>query len=237
MSDAVTLTTYMIHHVCDTIYKYNFLDSDILTFDDGLYSIYYFKNELKKITNEKIIFITPKLVNFKNSSNRNLLNSSKNMELHFKKNDNSGFLSIHEIEELLNKYNFKIGAHGYTHDIILHGFNRGAAINDWRFYKYPKLLNRNGLLNINSCLSAVGYYYKNNKLIKHSIQEYEDRVNLEIYNMMNWFKKYFDIPIYFAFPFNSFNDYLLTIISNNFQNIYLNDRIDISTIINGYYQL
>ena len=222
----------MCHHVYEEVLDIiNFFDD--VSFDDGLYSVYKYRN---KITSKnKILFITPKLVN---QTNYNKCTSAKDaMYSHFVLHDNSPYMTIQHIIEM-SKLGFKIGYHGFTHDVIIHGFNKNQIpTNSWRFYKYPELVGKEKYYIIDSCLSCAGYRIKNG-ISRISEDEYQTRVYAEIRDMLSFFSVY-DIPIFpfFAPPFNSINSFLESVIREYLPDvqIFSSERKDICELVPNYY--
>lgn len=87
----------------------------ILTFDDGLYSQYYYWNHFNSISTEKILFITPKILN--PSSTLQIIDiSSRNAHYnYFANKDISGFMSLPQLKKLMRSKNTIIGGHSFSH--------------------------------------------------------------------------------------------------------------------------
>jgi hypothetical protein len=101
----------MIHEVNEKILSLP-LENYILTFDDGLYSQYYYRKELKKIKTEKILFISTMFVRDKIDDEGIVEITAEEARKNFKFD---GYMSVDEISEMRNKYDFLVGGHGHKH--------------------------------------------------------------------------------------------------------------------------
>lgn len=223
----------MCHHVYPEILPIINQFNDV-SFDDGLYSVYKYRHQI--ISKNKILFITPKLLNITNTE-QICCSARDAMSFHFIHHSNIPFLSIPQLHELYN-LGFKIGYHGFTHDVIIHGYNKEQNTRkSWRFYKYPELKGKERYYKIDSCLSNAGYQLKNG-VIRFDDFIYHERVHQEISNMVSFFSVY-DIPVspYFAPPFNSLSSYLESILREYIPNvqIFSDERKDICEIVSTYY--
>jgi len=95
------------------------LEKYILTFDDALYSQYYYWPLIEKIKTEKILFVSPCLVN-ENDKDRSQFDGShinfpscyEAMSLYREKNDKSNYMNVNEIKQITG---VTIGAHSFSH--------------------------------------------------------------------------------------------------------------------------
>lgn len=103
----------MIHEIKEKYFSLD-LENYILTFDDGLYSQYYWRDKIKKINTEKILFII---------SERILLSRDKTTmdncyianDKWIQKRDNSNYMTLNEIKEM-EKLGFELGCHSHYHN-------------------------------------------------------------------------------------------------------------------------
>ncbi len=100
--DANKIKIIMIHS-WDNKYISYINDDDILTFDDALYSIYYYREEISKLPNKKIIFVPTGriLAERKNEPIVTDCYIANNMWLI--NNDNSAYMIIEEIKEMIRR--------------------------------------------------------------------------------------------------------------------------------------
>ena len=103
-----------IHQLGFWIKNFSFLEDDILTFDDGLFSQFFFFNYLPK-TNIKIFFISTNIINFENKFNLEFPTCDVAHERFFKLNDITNYMSIEQINYLKNQPNTYIGSHMHYH--------------------------------------------------------------------------------------------------------------------------
>lgn len=235
----------MIHEITSDLLNFQFNESDVLTFDDGLYSIYYYKDYFKNLPNKKIIFLFPAAINQNKKRNKihHTLSSPQCMTNLFINNDNNSFLSFNEIEHLIND-GFSIGFHSFYHDTILsHPKKQNKNINEWRYYKYKNLPQYNLIkkfYSADSILANKGYIIQNNKIIERSFQQYLQNIQLDLSLSIEWFKKYFYVPNHYCAPFNQWsNEMISECRHNNINNLYggnitqnnIINRIDINEIL------
>jgi len=102
----------MIHHISEEIFKLPLKDY-ILTFDDGLYSQYYYFDRLSKIDTEKIFFISTNII----CENTQSLDFPTCHEAHEKafKGNKEDYMTWKQIKELMNDPQVTIGGHGHEH--------------------------------------------------------------------------------------------------------------------------
>lgn len=109
----------MVHEVNKEIAKFlrdNVSPEDVLTFDDGLYSLYACRRliEIHCPKNRKIAFISTDAVRDPTVTPRTRLTCEEAMVDWFTSGDRSGYMSWAEIKEL--KYRgFEIGGHSHQH--------------------------------------------------------------------------------------------------------------------------
>lgn len=110
----IKIKVLMIHEISnDILTKIDFENYDILTFDDGLYSVYLNWNKFPK-DKRKIIFISGDIIRDENTKPLEFMECYKAHTLYREKNDKSAYLSFDEIN-FLKSQNFEIGGHGYKH--------------------------------------------------------------------------------------------------------------------------
>lgn len=192
---------YCIHRVDEDIVKQiNDLPPDVLlTFDDCLYSQYYYADKI--INQNRIYFCCPTLINNLNTficdieCNDAMLN-------HFSNNDNSAYMSIKQIKELSEKY--IIGGHSYYH-------------------AHTKYSNKKGIRIKNDKIKDM---FMQSKLIIGSTEYIiEDAEKLVEWFKSNLGK----IPKEYCFPFNRHNERLVEILKQyGFSEFYDDKRIELS---------
>jgi len=209
---------FMLHamneEVLKTLDSKEILEEDILTFDDSLYSVYKYREELKKIKNKKIIFVSGNMVRLNTTQPNN--NVVKCNEAHQKYFDNpiesnlDNYCSIKELKELKENYNFIIGLHGFYHLHIVFNFEKLNKLSTF----YIKLFNKRykGLKNIkqliNKDVSLLNKFYE--ELLKENIISKNGK-------------------IFFAWPYNLPSNYYKYKILHkiNIEQFYGKERIEI----------
>ena len=160
----------------------------ILTFDDGLYSNYLYLNELKKLPNKKIFFISLGILrNTDIEPNSTFIKCS---EAH-RQQDTSFYMSISEVNEIENlpkEYNCFIGLHGVDH---LKCFLKGPLINK---IQYPIIAGNKKYSGIKECA----------RIFKEEIDK------MFILSDILLDKK----TRYFAWPYNQENSFMYNIVVN-----------------------
>jgi len=182
---------YLFHEINDSIMQIikNISKNDpeaVLTFDDGLYSNYLYLNELKKLPNKKIFFISLGIL--RNNDKRPNKDFITCFDAH-NQNDLNYYMcsnEINEIEDLDSKYNCFIGLHGVNH--IKCSF-KGPLINE---INYPKI--------------SSGSSFKGLKLCSEIFKEEIEKMLIVSDILLN--KK----PGYFSWPYNIENNFMKNIL-------------------------
>lgn len=103
----------MIHEIYDDIFTINFEKYDILTFDDGLYSVLLNFDKFPK-DKRKIIFVSGDIIRESNVAPIEFIECYNAHDLYRQKNNKSAYLSLEELE-FLKSEGFEIGGHGFKH--------------------------------------------------------------------------------------------------------------------------
>ena len=175
---------------------------DILTFDDGHYSVYKYRELLDSVDCKKILFITPSYISLDKRTEEPDL--SVYYQWYYRMGGKSPWLNIYEVEDLIKNHNIELGMHSYFHDIV---YVKGKNDEDrlWRMYKISKDLNTMKTLNkmyaVKSKLSVAGYDVLNGHLYQRNDDQFAEFIKSDTYMCMEWFKKYFGKIDKYAFPF------------------------------------
>lgn len=102
----------MIHEVYDDIFKID-LEKYTLTFDDGLYSQFYYYHKFKEIKTEKIFFISTNII-CEQSQSMNFLPCRTAHEKAFTGNKED-YMTLEQIKYLSTEENVFIGGHSHNH--------------------------------------------------------------------------------------------------------------------------
>ena len=124
-----------IHEVNDEICdKINALPEDtVLSFDDGLYTQYLYKDKIK--LKNRIYAICPALVNTANDQVEDFVICYDAMYTHFYDDSNKYYMNVNNIKQLITD-GYKIAAHSNTHETIKY-----AVKNPKYFKKIPEIEN------------------------------------------------------------------------------------------------
>ena len=111
-----------IHEVRDWMFDLP-LEDYILTFDDGLYSQFYYFDQLKSIKTEKIFFISSDIICNGIQSNK----FPNCMEAHekYRIGNREDYMAVQQIREILKDPQSTIGGHGHSHRSL-----DGLSLND-----------------------------------------------------------------------------------------------------------
>lgn len=200
---------YCIHKVdWEIVNIINNLPMDVtITFDDCLYSQYYYSEYIKN--QNRIYFCCPSLVN--DSDNFELdIDCFTAMSKHFSVCDNSAYMNLSQIQELSNKY--PIGGHSYYH----------AHIKNSKEYS-----NMNRFLdNKNDKIKSI---FNKSKLVI----EKENFIIEDTEKMIHWFSdKLKMVPTIYCFPYDNTSDNLINILKRyGFTKFFGAERIDIRDAI------
>jgi hypothetical protein len=241
----------MIHDI-----RKEYFDLDLnqyrLTFDDVLFSQYYyfqlFRNHPQKLT----YFITTSFIKpgkarimFKGRY-LSYLKSKKYGYRTFIENKYDHFMNVEEIQKISKQPNVRIGIHSHFHDVILtrkHPHKR-KPLSQWkmeRFEDFSKIADQD--FSIRSKLAFQGFNLKNGLLKHRSVAEWEDYIKYDTELCITWVEQNLGItPDLYCFPFNEHNQKLISILktfgfkeffaARTGRNKEVNARIDIDSVIN-----
>jgi len=232
----------MIHDIRKEYFDLN-LDQYRLTFDDGLFSQYYyfplFKNHPAKLT----FFITTSFI--KPGKARRMytgeyishLKTKKYAYRTFIENRFDHFMTLEEIQALSAQSNVRIGVHSHFHDVILtrtHASKR-KPLSPWkleRFENRPEIVTED--LSIRSMLAFQGYYFKGALLIRRSKAQWEDYIKYDTELCVRWMEENLGFtPELYCFPFNEHNEKLISILKTFGFKQFFSARPGKSTEVNG----
>lgn len=117
----------MIHEVDSFLFENNDLKNYTLTFDDGLYSQFYYYQNLKKIDTQKIFFISSNIIcEGKQSSTFPTCQEAHEKSFSGNKED---YMSLEQIQFLNGEEDVTIGGHGHFHKNLNNFKNLNEKIN------------------------------------------------------------------------------------------------------------
>jgi hypothetical protein len=213
----------MIHDIRQEYFDLN-LDQYRLTFDDGLFSQYYYyplyRNHPEKLT----YFIATAFI--RPGQARRMftgeyipyLKPKKYMYRSFIEQQFEHFMTIEEIRELAAKPNVRIGVHSHWHDVILtrsHSRKR-KPLSKWkleRFQNCPEIGKRD--LSIRSKIAFQGFNFQNGSLSRRSSSEWEDYIKYDTEHCLKWVEDNLGFtPELYCLPFNEHNEKLISILKS-----------------------
>ena len=217
-----------IHDVRKEYFNLN-LNEYQLTFDDGLYSQFYYFSFFKNHPERLTYFITTSLI--KPGTARSVFNgrylpylkSKKYMYRTFADGRFDHFMNLEELQEICGQKNVQIGAHSHFHDVILtrtHPHKR-KPLSPWKLERI-----------------------RASKLIPRSETAWEDYIKYDTELCLKWFEQNLNIqPKIYAFPFNEYSTKFVTILKTfGFKQFFaarpknkkvITGRIDIDSLISN----
>ncbi len=213
--------TLMIHDVHRKYFELN-LSQYRLTFDDGLFSQYYYFPLLKNHPADLTFFITTSFI--KPGKARSMytgeylshLKPKKYMYRSFVEGNFDHFMTIEELQAISGRTNVRIGVHSHFHDVILSRTHprKRKPLGKWKLERFQDLPDLSGEdLSIRSKLAFQGFNYRDGLLTPRSETEWEDYVKYDTELCLQWMAKHLGTtPDLYCFPFNEHNEKLISIL-------------------------
>jgi hypothetical protein len=211
----------MIHDI-----RKEYFDLDLnpytLTFDDALFSQYYYFPLFKNHSQPLTYFITTSFV--KPGKARKMfdgnyipyLKSKKYGYRTFIQGRYEHFMNVEEIRIISKHPNVRIGVHSHFHDVVLtrtHARKR-KPLSQWkmeRFKDFSKIAARD--FSIRSRLAFRGFNLNNGVLTRRSVAEWEDYIKTDTELAIRWVEQHLEFtPAIYCFPFNEHNEKLISIL-------------------------
>lgn len=105
----------MIHEIDEKMFQLS-LEDYTLTFDDALYSQYYYLDRLKEIQTQKIFFVSTGIVcNEKETQNLDFPSSVEAHRQFFEQNITNNYMKWSQIKEIASLEDCDIGGHSHLH--------------------------------------------------------------------------------------------------------------------------
>ena len=213
----------MIHDI-----RKEYFDLDLsgyrLTFDDGLFSQYYYYPRFKDHPEKLTFFITTSFI--RPGGVRSMfageyipyLKSKKYMFRTFVDQRFDHFMTVEEIQQLSAERNVQIGVHSHFHDVILcrsHARKR-KPLSQWkleRFQYAPEIARRD--FSIRSKIAFQGFDLQQGSLSRRSRADWEDYIKHDTEHCLKWMADNLGIaPEWYCFPFNEHNEKLISILKS-----------------------
>lgn len=242
----------MIHDIRKEYFDLN-LDYYKLTFDDGLFTQYYYYPFFKNHSDKLSYFITTSFI--KPGKARAMFNdvyishlkTRKYMYRAFIEGSYDHFMRVEELQEISKHPNVQIGVHSHFHDVILtrkHPRKR-KPLSHWKLCRFDNIseISENDF-SIRSKIAFQGFHYRNGSLIRRSQAEWEDYIKYDTDLCLKWMQQNLSMtPDMYCFPFNEYNEKLLSILKTfGFKKFFaarpgksqeVNGRVDIDTLVDG----
>lgn len=211
----------MIHDI-----RKEYFDLDLnpyrLTFDDALFSQYYYFSQFKSHPQELTYFVTTSFI--KPGKVRNMfagdyipyLKTKKYGYRTFIEGRYDHFMNVEEIQFLSNQPNVRIGVHSHFHDVVLTRTHarKKKPLSQWkmeRFSGFSKLADRD--FSIRSRLAFQGFDLNNGVFTRRSMAEWEDYIKSDTQLCIQWVEQNLGFtPDKYCFPFNEHNEKLISIL-------------------------
>ena len=200
------------------------LDRFRLTFDDGLFSHYYYFPLLSQHPLSLTFFVTTSLIRpgaARPAFSGRYLDCQETAAYSrraFIESDLRDFMTLEEVQFLAARPNVTIGAHSHFHDVTLTDVHpkKPRPISPWkleRFADVPEAL-RAGL-SIRSRLAFQGHEFRGDHLSRRSEAEWEDYIQRDTELCLGWFMRHLKrVPELYGFPFNEYSSKLISILKS-----------------------
>jgi hypothetical protein len=193
-----------------------------LTFDDGLFSQYYYfplyRNHPEKID----FFITTSFI--KPGPARAMFSgeylayfkTTQYMFRSFIEDKFDHFMATEELQDLSRRPNVNIGVHSHFHAVLLTRTHprKSKPVSEWKlkyFDKLPEVLRRD--FSIRSKLAFQGYNYQDGVITRRTVAEWEEYIRYDTECSIRWVQHNLGLtPDRYCFPFNEYNQKLITIL-------------------------
>ncbi len=211
----------MIHDIRPEYFDLN-LNPYRLTFDDGLYSQYYYFPLLKNHPGKLTYFITTAFIQpgkprrMYTGEYLSHLKSKKYMYRTFIEGKFDHFMTIEEVQQLSAQRNVRVGVHSHFHDVILtrtHS-SKKKPLSPWkleRFENRPEISAQD--MSIRSKLGFQGYHFEHGILTRRSQAQWEEYIKYDTQLCVEWMAANLGFsPELYCFPFNEHNEKLISIL-------------------------
>ena len=216
------MKTLMIHDIRKEYFDLN-LDQYRLTFDDGLFSQYYYYPLYKNHPERLTYFIATSFIRPGKARDMyaveyipNYLKPKKYMYRTFVEGNFDHFMTIEELQAISSRTNVRIGVHSHFHDVIFtHPHPRKRKpISHWKLARFQNLPDiSRGDLSIRSKLAFQGFNYRDGLLTRRTEAEWEDYIKYDTELCLQWMENHIGCsPDLYCFPFNEHNEKLISIL-------------------------
>ena len=193
-----------------------------LTFDDGLYSQYYYLPLLRRANTPMIYFIASAMIRpgpaRKTYTGHHLphVKSTAYMLAARSRSDLSHFMTVDEVADLHCREDILIGAHSHFHEVALTPYLPKKPNSRWkreRLAGFPPAMTQ--ALAIRSRLAFRGYGCRGGRLVRRTSEEWLDFVKYDTEECLKWFMNHLGFqPTLYCLPFNEYSRRLLEVLES-----------------------
>lgn len=130
---------FTVHSVCEDFFKL-ILKDYTLTFDDALYSQYFYWEEIDKIDCEKILFIPTGAIRLTKDIRERFVGEYVKFDDCFQSlkkwkyfDNRENYMTLGEIKYLIDNYNITIGGHSHNHEHVSSTNSPGDLVDSIKF--------------------------------------------------------------------------------------------------------
>lgn len=213
-----------------------------LTFDDGLYSHYYYFPRLPNHPHPLTFFITTAFI--RPGAARPVFTGRyleyREAAVYAKRalidGDFSAFMTVEEVQRLAAQPNVRIGAHSHFHDVTLTDVHpkRPKAPTPWRLQRFASVPpDLRGAMSIRSRLAFQGSEFRAGQLRPRSDAAFEDYIRRDTELCLEWFDRHLNLrPDCYGFPFNEYSPRLIAVLKDyGFREFYAGSSVKHAEVI------
>lgn len=208
----------MIHNIRKEYFKLP-LKQYTLTFDDGLFSHYYYYPLLNRHNDREMLFFIPSSFIRPGGCRERFtgeyiktIKSKKYMYQAVIENNFAAFMRVEELQELAREENVRLGVHSHFHDVILTRRlpKKSKPHSRWKLESIGVASDLAASYGIRSKLAFQGYHFNQGELTRRTREEWRDYIKYDTESALQWFAATVGfVPDTYCFPFNEHNQYLI----------------------------
>jgi hypothetical protein len=213
-----------------------------LTFDDGLYSHYYYLPRWEHHPQALTFFIVTSFIRPGAARPRFTGRMLEYREAAFYAQralidqDFSGFMTIEEVQYLAGRPNVRLGAHSHFHDVTLTDVHpkKPRPASPWRLKRFaPVPAHLLPAMSIRSRLAFQGHEFRAGRLRPRAEAAWEDYIRRDTELCLEWFTRHLKRqPELYGFPFNEYSSKLIEILKTyGFKEFYAGSSVKHAAVI------
>jgi hypothetical protein len=200
------------------------LDQYRLTFDEGLFSQYYYFPLYKSHPEKLTFFIATSFIQPGRARSMfageylPVLKPKRYMHRSFIEHRFDHCMTTEEIQALAAETNVQIGVHSHFHDVIVTASQprKRKPLSKWKLARFHNLpdIGRRGL-SIRSKIAFQGFNFHDDSLSRRSVTEWEDYIKYDTQLGLKWMSDNLGFtPKLYCFPFNEHNEKVISILKS-----------------------